>query len=369
MVLISSVVPEHGGEVSYKYRLSSNYVLTKYGRPSYFLRHRSSTPSHSGAPSPATSRPLSRISSLESMRETFYSAAGTPRSLNAQSPTVSHTNLQGYKQKHPSWLDMTLSAARANTSVPSLNTIGLQLASPMMSPNRMNSSAPTSGIRQPLDFKAQESLEETYYEQENSDTASDGEQEDTWDQESFESDSSKTKKTMISSLGRESRSSSLRSSPTAPIDLNRASSLARLRTQLVENDIAHVPASQGQSSGTLVSSSALSFRLALTSVFNSVTIQCQQPFLWLSGYTLSAWYSIIYRQTSASPRLSHAASQERPCQDAVIPLRTSYTCVSSQSKVPPFHSLANCVVISAPVGSSIQGMGTAYSTELSARRR
>lgn len=252
------IFAEHGGEVNYKYRLSNNYVLTKYGRPSYFLRYRISTPSQSTGPSPSSSRPLSRISSLESMRDAFYSAAGTPRSLNSQSPTVSHTNLQGYKQKHPTWLDMTLSSAPASrVDLPRLHANGLQLASPMMSPKQstqnLNAAPPASGIRASQDENGQMALEERYYEDEESDEGTARAQEDSWDKKSLISDASDTADTVVPSPGRNSRSTSSRNSPVTPTEYTRASSLARLRTQLQANDPNHVAPIRGQSSGTLVS--------------------------------------------------------------------------------------------------------------------
>lgn len=250
---------EHGGEVSYKYKLSNNYVLTKYGRPSYFLRHRMSTPSHSGAPSPSASRPLSRISSLESMRETFYSAAGTPRSLAAHSPSVSHTDLQGYKQKHPAWLDMTLTTASTSLKhVPKMQANGLQLASPMASPKRSSADLHTvsssSGIRLSRDANDQETLEEKYYEYEESDASLTGGPDDTWDQESLTSERSAAGDSGSSRSGRGVRGNHSPDVLRTPSELQRASSLARLRTQLEENDISRVPSSRGKSSGTLVSS-------------------------------------------------------------------------------------------------------------------
>lgn len=253
-MILTAFTTEHGGEVNYKYRFTSNYVLTKYGRPSYYLRYRTSTSSHSGAPSPSTSRPLSRISSFESMRETFYSAAGTPRSLSAQSPSVSQANLQGYRQKHPTWLDMTLTATPvASNSLPKLNANGLQLASPMMSPKQTSSSMPTSAIRYPRDTQVQESLEERYYEYEESEASVDGEYDDTWDQESLASDASKSGDLPAVYSGRQSRSVDARIGSAITPDINRESSLARLRTQLTENDTGHAPPLRGRSSGTLVS--------------------------------------------------------------------------------------------------------------------
>lgn len=255
---LTALSVEHGGEVNYKYKLSNNYVLTKYGRPSYFLRHRLSTPSHSAVPSPSTSRPLSRISSVESMRETFYSAAGTPRSLSAQSPSVSHVDLHGYKQKHPIWLDMTMSTTPPNSkNIPKLHPNGLHLASPIMSPKRSSAELQglpsSSGIRLSLAANDQEALEERYYEYEESEASNEKGQDDTWDQESFTSEPSGAQETGLSRSGRPRTPSNPLGVPTSPSDLQRASSLARLRTQLEENDMQRKPSVQGRSSGTIVS--------------------------------------------------------------------------------------------------------------------
>ncbi|KAK9893952.1 hypothetical protein P389DRAFT_198683 [Cystobasidium minutum MCA 4210] len=251
------LLTEHGGEASYKYRFSSNYILTKYGRPSYFLRHRLSTPSQSAGPSPASSRPLSRISSMESMRDAFYSAAGTPRNMSAQSPSTSYTNLHGHKQKHPAWLDMTAAAAD-NTSLPRLHHAnGLQLASPMMSPKQASftslqpSPASASSIRSSHDAYGQYSLEEKYYEYESDDSTPGDKEDNTWDQESFVSNESDNSGTVIASPGRQGRSSEGRSSPMTPYDQSRASSLARLRTALEANDVGSTPLERGRSSGTI----------------------------------------------------------------------------------------------------------------------
>lgn len=256
-MLTLRMTTEHGGEATYKYRLSNNHILTKYGRPSYFLRHRISTPSQSAGPSPSSSRPLSRISSLESMREAFYSAAGTPRSLSAQSPSTSYTNLNGHKQKHPAWLDMTAAGSQTPPhTLPKLHANGLQLASPMMSPKQssfnLQQPLPASSIRSTHDINEQESLEEQYYAYE-SDNSTSGEKEDAWDQESLISNESEASGTVRASYDRQGRSNSAGTSPTTPYDQSRASSLARLRTQLEANDVSSVPIERGKSSGTLVS--------------------------------------------------------------------------------------------------------------------
>lgn len=194
------------------------------------------------------------------MREAFYSAAGTPRSLSAHSPSTSFTNLNGHKQKHPTWLDMTYAgnSSKENGNAPKMTANGLQLASPMMSPKRSNfddtqQTQSASSTRSAFDANGQESLEENYYEHDDSDSATSKEKEDAWDQESLSSVNSDASGTVVPDTGRQSRPTSARNSPTTTYDQSRASSLARLRSQLEQNDLSKTPPDRSRNSGTLVS--------------------------------------------------------------------------------------------------------------------
>jgi hypothetical protein len=243
---------------------------------------------------------------MESMRDAFYSAPGTPRQLNARSPTTSHTNLQGFKQKHPNWLDMT--AAPPHSGVPKLDTPGLQLASPMISPSQSHFNMPGTSTSSELvpnpPNNAHSSLGEKYYgyyEESDEETESPAAPEETWDQESLTSRDSVDSDTLRGSPDRDCRDSRSSShvSPVTPHDPLRASSLARLRTQLEENNPHAVPPQRSKISGTIVSLSVLPLCCAASELLSFiVTIQRQQSFLWLSSDTLPPGLTILHRQAS-----------------------------------------------------------------------
>lgn len=126
---------DYGGTVKYRYRPGNNTIFTKYGRPSYYLRSRASTPGHSLPASPAASRPVSRVPSLESMNDAFYSLPTTPRQSFSRPPS---------NHRLPSWLDMTM-ARRASTSSAPHSAVG--------SPLSMSNNAELRRIGSSHDFK------------------------------------------------------------------------------------------------------------------------------------------------------------------------------------------------------------------------
>ena len=195
--------------------MGNNHILTKYGRPSYFLRHRTSTgtPSHSALPSPSTSRPISRVASFESLgQETFYSMPSTPKmGSNSRTPLGSHQNLQslrnGAHHRHtPLWLDMTMSRSpSADKHSPVTPITLLPSKEIVVRPPTATALASDRARRARFSLDGQDSADDAFRK----------EAVDDWDEESLLSEDSGT--------GMASGSHGIET---------RAESLARLRTQL-----------------------------------------------------------------------------------------------------------------------------------------